>query len=112
MHKYMKKNTIKLNENQLRQIVAESMKKILKEQGEGIQAMGSAPSESYGKYGELIKKLDEEGDKAIERLLQRYGGMTNGGSFLNKPFNSELVYGILIRFKSFMIYLLEQGIDD
>ena len=31
MHKYMKKNTIKLNENQLRQIVAESMKKILKE---------------------------------------------------------------------------------
>ena len=104
--------TTRLTESQLKKIVAESVKKILKEEGEGIQAMGSAPSESYGKYGELIKKLDEEGDKAIERLLQRYGGMTNGGSFLNKPFNSELVYGILMRFKSFMINLLEQGIGN
>ena len=108
----MKKNVVKINENTLKQIVAESVKKILKEEGEGIQAMGSAPSESYGKYGELIKKLDEEGDKAIERLLQRYGGMTNGGSFLNNPFNSELVYGILMRFKYFMINLLEQGIGN
>ena len=30
-HKYMKKNTVKINENTLKQIVAESVKKVLKE---------------------------------------------------------------------------------
>lgn len=105
----MKKNTIKINESTLKQIVAESVKKILNEEGEGIEPMGSAPSDSYGKYGELIKKMDEKGDEKIEFLLQKYG-MSNGGHFLNKSCNSQTVYNLLEQLKYFMIHLLEQGI--
>ena len=68
-NKNMKKNTIKLNESQLRDIVAESVKIVLKEEGEGIEMMGSVPSESYGKYGNLMEKLDEVGDIEITRIL-------------------------------------------
>lgn len=102
----MKKNTIKLNESTLKQIVAESVKKILKEEGEGIESMGSAPSESYGKYGELMAKLDEEGDKEIEFILQEYG-MLNGRNFSNKTFTSEMVFNFLQQLKSSMIDTLD-----
>lgn len=102
----MKKNTIKLNENQLRQIVAESVKKVLKEEGEGIESMGSAPSDSYGKYGELMAKLDEEGNKEIEFILQKYG-MLNGRNFSNKTFTSEIVFSFLQQLKSSMIDTLD-----
>lgn len=97
-----KKNTIRLNESALRQIVAESVKKILNEEGEGIESMGSAPSDSYGKYGELMAKLGEEGDKEIEFILQKYG-MLNGRNFSNKTFTSEMVFNFLQQLKSSMI---------
>lgn len=102
----MKKNVVKLNENTLRQIVAESVKKVLKEEGEGIEAMGSAPSEGYGKYGSLMDKLDEEGDKEIEFILQK-NGMLNGRTFTSKSFTSEMVYGFLQQLKSSMIHQLD-----
>ena len=102
----MKKNVVKINESTLKQIVTESVKKILKEEGEGIEAMGSAPSDSYGKYGELMAKLGEEGDKEIEFILQKYG-MLNGRSFSNKTFTSEMVANFLEQLKSFMIHTLD-----
>ena len=102
----MKKNVIKLNENTLRRIVAESVKKVLKEEGEGIEAMGSAPSEGYGKYGSLMDKLDEEGDKEIEFILQK-NGMLNGRTFTSKSFTSEMVYSFLQQLKSSMIHQLD-----
>lgn len=105
-NKNMKKNVIKLNENTLRRIVAESVKKVLKEEGEGIEAMGSAPSEGYGKYGSLMDKLDEEGDKEIEFILQK-NGMLNGRTFTSKSFTSEMVYGFLQQLKSSMIHQLD-----
>ena len=102
----MKKNTVKLNESQLRKIIAESVKRALKEEGEGIEAMGSAPSECYGKYGELMEKLDEEGDKEIEFILQK-NGMLNGRNFSDKSFTSEMVYSFLQQLKSSMIRQLD-----
>lgn len=102
----MKKNIVKLNENTLKQIVAESVKKVLKEEGEGIEAMGSVPSNYYGKYGELMEKLDEEGDKEIEFILQKYG-MLNGRNFSNKTFTSEMVYSFLQQLKNSMIHQLD-----
>ena len=102
----MKKNTIKINENTLKQIVTESVKKILNEEGEGIEPMGSAPSDSYGKYGELMAKLDEEGDREIEFILQKYG-MLNGRNFSNKTFTSEMVFNFLQQLKSSMIDTLD-----
>ena len=102
----MKKNTIKINENTLKQIVTESVKKIFNEEGEGIEPMGSAPSDSYGKYGELMAKLDEEGDREIEFILQKYG-MLNGRNFSNKTFTSEMVFNFLQQLKSSMIDTLD-----
>ena len=104
--KNMKKNIVKINENTLMQIVAESVKKILKEEGEGIEAMGNAPSKSYGKYGELMEKLDKEGDKEIEFILQE-NGMLNGRNFSNKSFTGEMVYSFLQQLKSSMIHQLD-----
>lgn len=105
-NKNMKKNTIRLNENTLRQIVAESVKRILKEDGEGIEMMDSIPSESYGKYGELMEKLDEEGDKGIEFILKQ-NGMLDGQNFSTKQFSAEQVYAMLILLKDSLIHALD-----
>ena len=105
-NKNMKKNVVKINENTLRQIVAESVKKVLKEEGEGVEMMGSVPSESYGKYGNLMERLDEEGDKAIEYLLQK-NGMLDGRDFSTKQFSAEQVYGMLSSLKSSLIHALD-----
>ncbi len=102
----MKNNVVKINENTLKQIVAESVKRVLKEEGEGIESMGSAPDDSYGKYGELMAKLGEEGDKEIEFILQKYG-MLNGRNFSNKTFTSEMVFNFLQQLKSSMIDTLD-----
>ena len=95
-----------INENTIRKIVAESVKKVLKEEGEGIEAMGSAPSEGYGKHESLMYKLDEEGNKEIEFILQK-NGMLNGRNFTSKSFTSEMVYSFLQQLKSSMIRQLD-----
>ena len=102
----MKKNTVRINENTLRQIIAESVKKVLKEEGEGTEMMGSVPSESCGKYGDLMEKLDEEGDKAIEHLLQK-NGMLDGRNFSTKQFNAEQVYTMLYSLKRDLVQALD-----
>ena len=155
----MKKNTIRLNENTLKQIVAESVKKVLKEyelsdrekdimrgywgdienrrmpkqkyepvnpqswkkstpnnqtpkhysynsnlneEGEGIEMMGSIPSESYGKYGNLMEKLDDVGNKEIDYILKDRTRFSNNGTF-----SSKQVYEMLNSLKTTMIHALD-----
>lgn len=155
----MKKNVVKLNENTLKQIVAESVKKVLKEyelsdrekdimrrywsdienrrmskqkyepvnpqswkkstpnnqtpkhysynsnlneEGEGIEMMGSIPSESYGKYGNLMEKLDDVGNKEIDYILKDRTRFYNNGTF-----SSKQVYEMLNSLKKTMIHALD-----
>lgn len=97
----MKQNIVKLNENTLRQIVAESVKKVLKENGEGTEIMGSAPSEGYGKYGKLMEKLDEVGDIEITRILHDCEKRGMDKDLLNR------INGILYAFKGTLIHSLD-----
>lgn len=77
-------------------------KNVLNEEGEGIEAMGSAPSNGYGKYGFLMHKLDEEGDKAIEFILQDAQKFAHNGMF-----TTGQVDNLLQRLKSSMIHSLD-----
>ena len=67
----MKKNIVKLNENTLKQIVAESVKKVLKEMDE------STPNGNRGlnNYGGNEKKKKKNGDSA--RLKFQDGEITD-----------------------------------
>lgn len=96
------KNTVKLNEAQLKKIVAESVKKVLKEEGEGIEMMGSVYDEGYGKYGFLMDKLDEEGSKEIEFILNDVTRFSKNGTY-----TSEQVHVMLDRLKDSMIRSLD-----
>ena len=97
----MEKNVVKINENTLRQIVAESVKKVLKEEGEGVEMMGSVHGESYGKYSELMKRLEDVSDVEIPRILHdcEKHGMDN--DMLNR------VNGILHGFAGTLIHSLD-----
>ena len=90
-----------VNENTLMQIVAESVKKVLKEEGEGIEAMGNSTSESYGKYGKLMEKLDEVGDIEIARILHDCEKRGMDKDMMNR------INGILYGFKGTLIHSLD-----
>ena len=67
----MKKKVIKLNENTLRKIVAESVKKVLKENGGDISA--DAYSIIQGGIIELREKYGVSSQQAAEELKAVFG---------------------------------------
>ena len=67
----MKKNAVKLNENTLRQIVAESVKKVLKEGIRDIEGLGEEIRDAEGIAYELREKIGA----LLSKVNTRYGYM-------------------------------------
>jgi len=86
----MKKITIKLNESQLNKIIAESVKRVLKEE-ENINIIDSIPSDKvsdFGKYYPGLDNSDEDFQKCYDDLDLYVENMT-------KEYSTETIISVL-----------------
>lgn len=80
----MEKNTIKLNESQLGQIIAESVKKVLNEISD--KTLDNAYERSH-RFNEVLEEVQEQ----FEKLEESLGTLNAEGSFsAGTPKNKEL----------------------
>ena len=100
----MKQNNIKLNESQLEEIVAESVKRILKETEFDViepipsfDVIDSIPSDEFSDFGKFypgFKDSDEDFQKCYEDLDLHVENMT-------KEYNTETIISVLEKLLDF-----------
>ena len=91
----MKKNTVKLNEEQLKKIVAESVKRILKEtEFDIVDSIPSDKVSDFGKYYPGFKESDDDFQKCYEDLDLYVENMT-------KEYTTETIISVLEKLLDF-----------
>ena len=111
----MKKNVVKLNENTLRRIVAESVKKVLKEEG---NEMSPIPGENYNPTASSLledivsttQHLDECRGKAERCLIN--GDVKNARELLREiGYDADVILDRAPELKGFIEMFTENGDD-
>lgn len=106
----MKKNTIKLNESQLRQIVKESVKKVLKETIEGTEELNESKSFFSEYLPRVIDMFNEFYHKHENAVKEHIIDVKEKNDYNN--FEKRIAYDIARALKYWEWDFIEKGNDN
>ena len=89
----MKKNVVKLNENTLRQIVAESVKKVLNEIGNTEQGLG-AVAQNVDRRATQTGTVYNNGNSTVPQKMDAMGKEVNAQQYLAQAIQNAIANGM------------------